>query len=64
MPKIDVPIVDTQVDTDDPSESAMNLATAVLGVAGFLGVAAAGNYVYNRVTERFGVDGSVDVPGV
>lgn len=63
MATIEIPVVDQQIDTDNPKESVTNVASGVLGVAGLFGIYAGAQYVYNEATDRAGVgDGSMEVP--
>lgn len=60
-----MPFVGTEVDTSNPSESAQNVALAVVGVAGTFGVLAAGQFLYNRARGVAGVGADNDpIPGV
>jgi len=55
--EFNIPIVDTEIDTDDPAESASNFGGAVLGL-GFLAAAAGtATYLYQRVKNVAGVEG-------
>lgn len=65
MAKVELPIVGTEVDTDDPAESAQNIVLGILGVAGTLGVVAGGQYLYNQARSATGAGESENpVPGV
>ncbi|SFR37162.1 hypothetical protein SAMN04487947_0569 [Halogeometricum rufum] len=65
MAKIPLELLGTEVDTDDPAESASNLGAATVGVALTAGVVGAGMYVYNKARNAAGVDeDEVSVPGV
>ncbi|ELZ94904.1 sugar kinase [Haloferax mucosum ATCC BAA-1512] len=65
MAKIPLELLGTEVDTDDPGESAQNLGFAALGVTLTMGVVGAGAYLFNMAREKAGVDDSdVSIPGV
>ena len=65
MAEMELPIVGAEVDTGDPGESAQNLALAVVGVAGTLGIVAGGQYLYNQARSLAGAGESENpVPGV
>lgn len=62
--EFEIPVFDTEVDTDDLGGSAQNLAAAVGGGIGLLGVLAAANYGFSKLQDITGVDTEASVPGV
>ena len=65
MAKIPLELLGTEVDTDDPAESASNLGLAAVGVTLTMGVVGAGAYLCNKARDAAGVDDEeVSVPGV
>jgi hypothetical protein len=65
MAKIPLELLGTEVDTDDPAESAGNLGLAAVGVTLTMGVVGAGAYLFNKARDAAGVDDEeVSVPGV
>ncbi|ELZ87493.1 sugar kinase [Haloferax elongans ATCC BAA-1513] len=62
MPKVGVPFLDTEVDTDQPGESAQNLGLATVGVMLFLAVMGAGTWLYNKAKETAGVEQGTGIP--
>jgi hypothetical protein len=56
--EFEIPVVDTEVDTEQPGDSLRNVAGAVLGVGALAGVVGIATYGYNRVKSIAGVDGS------
>lgn len=59
-----VPVVDTEVDSDDPDGSVMNVVGAILGFLTLFGIVGAASYAFNRAKEAVGVDGDASVPGI
>lgn len=57
-----IPIVDTEIDTSEPGESASNFGGAVAGLALFAGAASAAIYIVNRAKSVAGVEQG-DMPG-
>ncbi|WP_363467828.1 sugar kinase [Halogeometricum borinquense] len=65
MAKIPLSLLDTEVDTDDPGESAQNLGLAALGVTLTAGVVGSGMYLYNKARDAAGVnEEEITIPGV
>lgn len=63
--EFEVPVVNTEVDTEDPGASGLNILGAVVGTGILMGVVAAASYGFNRVQDAVGVsDDDVDVPGI
>ncbi|AKU06519.1 sugar kinase [Haloferax sp. Atlit-12N] len=62
MPKVGVPFLDTEVDTDEPGESAQNLGLATIGVMIFLAIMGAATWAYNKLKETTGVDQGTGIP--
>ena len=62
--EFEIPVFDAEVDTSDLGGSAKNLAGAVAGGIGLLGVATVAQYAYNRFVDVAGSDQSADIPGV
>lgn len=56
--QFEIPIVDTEIDTDDPAESATNFGGAVVGLGLFAAAAGIATYGYSRVKSIAGVEGS------
>lgn len=59
-----IPIVDTEIDTNDPAESASNFGGAVLGLGFLAGAAGLATYLYTRVKEVGGIEGSTLPEGI
>jgi hypothetical protein len=52
-----IPIVDTEIDTSEPGESASNFGGAVAGLALLTGAATTAVYLVNRARSLAGVEG-------
>lgn len=55
MPKVEAPIVGTEIDTNNPVDSAKNVVLGVVGVAVFITMLAFGSRAGNTLTQA--VDG-------
>jgi hypothetical protein len=65
MAKIPLELLGTEVDTEDPGESAQNIGLATVGVALTATIVGAGMFMYNKMRETAGVDDDdVEIPGV
>jgi hypothetical protein len=64
MVEFQIPFVETEVDTDDPSESAMNIGGAVAGILLLFGATGIASYLYSRFKSVAGVEGETEIPGV
>jgi hypothetical protein len=63
--RFNIPVLDTTVNTNDPSGSASNVVSAVIAVAMMFGIVAAAKFVYNRARAGIGVgQDNNPVPGV
>ncbi|MFC7131652.1 sugar kinase [Salinibaculum sp. GCM10025337] len=62
--EFEIPVVDQEVDTDDPEQSALSVAGAVIGTLFLFMTIGVASYIYNRATEIAGVDGEAEIPGV
>lgn len=58
-----IPVVDAEVDSDDPDGSIMRVIGAVLGFLTLFGVVGVASYVFNKVRDAVGVD-DTEVPGI
>lgn len=58
-----IPVVDAEVDSDDPDGSIMRVIGAVFGFLTLFGVVGVASYVFNKVRDAVGVD-DTEVPGI
>jgi hypothetical protein len=56
-----IPVFDAQVDTDDWGRSARNVAGAVAGGIGLLGIAGVAKFGYERITSAAGVNSGLNI---
>lgn len=57
-----IPFVDQEVSTSDPSGSLTNLAEGALGITTLFALTAAGSYLFSRVKSGAGVEGNTEIP--
>jgi hypothetical protein len=62
--KVDIPLTENDIDTDDPTGSGKSLFAAMAGFVALFGVIGAASWAYQRMTELAGVDGDQNIPGV
>lgn len=58
-----IPVVDTEVSSEDPDGSVMRVIGAVLGFLTLFGVVGVASAVYTRVRDSLGVE-ETEVPGI
>lgn len=58
-----IPVVDAEVDSDDPDGSIMRVIGAVLGFLTLFGVVGVASFAFNKVRDAVGVD-DTEVPGI
>ena len=57
-----IPFVEQEVSTDDPSGSLVNIGESVLGVGTLFGVTAVASYAYSRIEAGAGVENQTELP--